>query len=227
MNFDFSDDQNMLRDEVRKFLVKESPVTVARRVIDEGATHAEAAWQGLGSLGVTTLMLPESCGGIGLGAMELCVVAEEVGRQLGALPLASTLYLATQAVLLGASEAQQQRWLPRVAEGAVATLAAPLDDVTVTTDGTDLTPLPVFDGQTLTGSAPLVLDGGCAAFAVVLASNTSGQPCLVLADLSAGVSRRPLKTLDPAKPFAALTFLATPAEALDAVAPAEAEKLAA
>lgn len=221
MNFDFSDDQNMLRDEVRKFLVKESPVAVARRVVDEGATHAEAAWQGLGSLGVTTLMLPESCGGIGLGAMELCVVAEEVGRQLGALPLASTLYLATQAVLLGASEAQQQRWLPRVAEGAVGTLAAPLDDANDSAEVSGdrhTVMLPVFDGHTLTGSAPLVPDGGCAAFAVVLARNTAGQPCLVLAELTEGVSRQPLKTLDPAKPFAALEFVATPAEALDGVA---------
>lgn len=212
MNFDFSDDQNVLRDEVRKFLLKESPVAAARRVIDEGASHAEAAWQGLGSLGVTTLMLPEPCGGIGLGALELCVVAEEVGRQLGALPLASTLYLATQAVLLGASVAQQQRWLPRVAEGTIATLAAPLDDKI------DLAALPAFDGQGLSGSVQLVLDGGCAAFAVVLARDAAGQPVLVLADLAATVSRQSLKTIDPAKPFAALTFAATPAEVLDAVA---------
>jgi alkylation response protein AidB-like acyl-CoA dehydrogenase len=212
MNFDFSDDQNVLRDEVRKFLVKESPVAAARRVIDEGASHAEAAWRGLGSLGVTTLMLPENCGGIGLGALELCVVAEEVGRQLGALPLASTLYLAAQAVLLGASGAQQQRWLPRVAEGTIATLAAPLDD------SIDLAALPAFDGQSLSGSAPLVLDGSCAAFAVVLARDATGQPCLVLAELAATVRRRALKTLDPAKPFAALDFAATPAEALEAVA---------
>jgi alkylation response protein AidB-like acyl-CoA dehydrogenase len=161
---------------------------------------------------VTTLMLPEPCGGIGLGALELCVVAEEVGRQLGALPLASTLYLAAQAVLLGASGAQQQRWLPRVAEGTIATLAAPLDD------SIDLAALPAFDGQSLSGSAPLVLDGSCAAFAVVLARDASGQPCLVLAELTATVRRRALKTLDPAKPFAALDFAATPAEALEAVA---------
>ena len=100
MNFDFSDDQNILRDGVRKFLTQESPVSAARHAIDTGGTHAEAAWQGLAGLGVTALMLPEECGGIGLGALELCVVAEEVGRQLGALPLASTLYLAGQALLL-------------------------------------------------------------------------------------------------------------------------------
>ena len=210
MNFDFSDDQNVLRGEVRKFLVKESPVSAARRVIDDGGTHAEAAWQGLASLGVTALMLPEDCGGIGLGALELCVVAEEVGRQLGALPLASTLYLAGQALLLGASDAQQQRWLPRIAQGEVATLAAPLDVELAHAV------LPRFDGKGLHGVAPLVMDGGCAAFAVILAQDSDGQPVLVVADLQAKVTRRTLATLDPAKPFAALTFDATPAEALDA-----------
>jgi acyl-CoA dehydrogenase len=170
MNFDFSDDQNVLRNEVRKFLVKESPVSVTRTVIDEGHTHAESVWKGLGELGVTTLMLPESCGGIGLGAMELCVVAEEVGRQLGALPLASTLYLATQTVLLGASEAQQLKWLPRIAAGAKATLAAPLDE------HCNVSQLPQFDGRQLTGTAGLVMDGGCADFAVVLAQERKAMP---------------------------------------------------
>ena len=210
MNFDFSDDQNVLRGEVRRFLVKESPVSAARRVIDTGGTHAEAAWQGLAGLGVTALMLPEASGGIGLGALELCVVAEEVGRQLGALPLASTLYLAGQALLLGASAAQQQRWLPRIARGDIATLAAPLDGELARIT------LPRFDGRALHGVAPLVMDGGCAALAVVLAQGTGGQPVFVVVELAQRVSRRALATLDPAKPFAELTFDATPAEALDA-----------
>lgn len=212
MNFDFSDDQNVLRDEVRKFLAKESPVSAARELIDSGGTHAEAAWQGLAGLGVTALMLPESCGGIGLGALELCVVAEEVGRQLGALPLASTLYLAGQTLLLGASAAQQKRWLPRIASGEVATLAAPLDGEIAHAA------LPRFDGEGLHGVAPLVMDGGCAAFAVVLAQCRDGRPVLVVANLGDKVARRTLATLDPAKPFAELTFDATPAEALDACA---------
>ena len=63
MNFDFSDDQNVLRNEVRKFLAKECPVAVTRTVIETGQTHSESVWQGFGELGVTTLMLPETCGG--------------------------------------------------------------------------------------------------------------------------------------------------------------------
>ena len=153
MNFDFSDEQHMLRDEVRRFLVKESPLKVAREVLERGLTHSEPVWRGLAGLGATALMLPEDCGGAGLGAMELCVVAEEIGRQLSPVPLASTLYLAAQAVLLGGTAAQQQRWLSPVAEGAIGAFAAPLDGVV------DVTVLPCFDGQCLTGTVPLVADG--------------------------------------------------------------------
>ena len=215
MNFDFSDDQNLLRDELRKFLRKESPLAAARRCIEERSSHAAAVWQGLAGLGATALMLPDDCGGIGLGALELCVVAEEVGRQLAPVPLASTCYLATQVLLLGATPAQQQCWLPRVAKGEAAALAAPLDEVHALPGG-----LPLFDGKALTGSAPLVADGEAASWAVVLAQGADGKPLWVVLDLAAPVQRRRLDTLDPSKPYAALQFNGTAAEALGGAADA-------
>lgn len=211
MNFDFSDEQNLLRDEVHKYLVKESPLAVAREVMEAGGTHSARVWQGLVDLGATSLMLPVDCGGSGLGALELCVVAEQVGRQLGAVPLASTLYLAVQVLLLGASAAQQQRWLPPVAGGAIGAFAAPLDAVLAGVV------LPRFADGRLSGPVDLVSDGAAAQWAVVLAADESGRPVWVVSDLSAGLSRRPLATLDPSKPFAAWKFEATPGEALDSV----------
>nr|WP_295130302.1 acyl-CoA dehydrogenase [uncultured Roseateles sp.] len=215
MNFEFSADQDALREQLRKYLSKESPLGLSRQLMDgeAGAVEcADAVWRGLADLGATALMLPEDCGGIGLGAMDLCVVAEEIGRQLSPVPLASTLYLATQAVLLGGSAAQQQRWLPAVAAGAAGTLAAPLDGVI------DAATLPRFGGQTLSGSVALVADGLAAQWAVVLAADAAIQPCWVLVRLDASLSRRSLATLDAAKPFAELRFESTPAELLDGVA---------
>lgn len=208
MNFDFSDDQAVLRTEVRKFLVKESPLAAARHGIERGVTHSVPVWRGLTELGVTALMLPASCGGYGLGALDLCVVAEEVGRQLTPAPLSSSMYLALQALLIGSGEAQQQRWLPRLATGDIATLAAPLD-------GQCEGKLPRFEGGKLQGVAPLVPDGEAASFAVVLAQGEATRPVMVVADLSTGVERRRLETLDPSRPFAQLCFNGTPAEALD------------
>jgi alkylation response protein AidB-like acyl-CoA dehydrogenase len=210
MNFDFSDEQQMLRDEVRKFLVKESPLKAAREVLEQGGTHSERVWAGLAGLGATALMLPEDCGGAGLGALELCVVAEEIGRQLSPVPLASTLYLAVQAVLLGGSAAQRRRWLAPVAEGAIGAFAAPLDGAI------DVSALPRFDGARLTGAVPLVADGACAQWAVLLAADAGGRPVWVVSALGAGLTRQHLATLDPSKPLAAWQFDATPAEALEA-----------
>jgi alkylation response protein AidB-like acyl-CoA dehydrogenase len=211
MNFDFSDDQKALREELRRMLQRESPPARAREAIDQGLSHQAGLWRHLVDVGATTMMLPESAGGAGLGAMELCVAAEELGRQLAAVPYGSTMYLATQALLLGGSPAQQGDWLPRVAAGEVATLAG-LDDA----------PGPRFDGTRLHGAAALVPDGLCAAWAVVRAQRADGAVAWVLAALDASVERRPLPSRDLSRPWAALDFDGTPAQPLGAVDDAQA-----
>ncbi len=210
MNFDFSEDQHALREQVRKFMVGQSPVSAARQVMDQGLSHAQAVWDGLQTIGATALMLPEDCGGAGLDALELCVVAEEAGRQLAAVPLASTLYCVTQSLLLGASPTMQKTWLSRIAQGEIACMGAPLDPQSRSLS------LPRFDGHSLTGTLPLVADGGSAAFAVVLACAHDGTPVWVVADLGPQVARSALHTLDPSKPYCRLDFAQAPAYALDA-----------
>jgi alkylation response protein AidB-like acyl-CoA dehydrogenase len=210
MNFDFSEDQHALREQVRKFMLGQSPVSAARQVIDQGLSHAKAVWDGLQTIGATALMLPEDCGGAGLDALELCVVAEEAGRQLAAVPLASTLYCVTQSLLLGASPVMQKTWLSRIAQGEIACMGAPLDPQSRSPS------LPRFDGHSLTGTLPLVADGGSAEFAVVLACAHDGTPVWVVADLGPQVQRSALHTLDPSKPYCRLEFAQAPAQALDA-----------
>ena len=215
MNFDFSEDQHLLRDTVRKFLQKEAPLTVARTVLEQQLTHSQHVWQGLCDMGISALMLPESCGGFGLGALDLCVVAEEIGRQLTPVPLSSTLYLAAQALLLGSSEAQQQLWLSRIGAGGIATLAAPIDG--------NRQALPIFTEGRLQGCAAVVPDALAAEFAIVLATSAADdQPVWVVTDLDTQVTRSALETIDGARPFGRLEFNAAPAEALDAVTDAQA-----
>ena len=211
MNFDFSDDQNTLRTEIRKFLTKESPLTQARALLEGEGRYAQGVWSGMAQLGVTSLMLPEDCGGIGLGAMEMCVVAEEVGRQLSPVPLASTMYLAVQAFLLSTQEQslQRQKWLQPVSGGSIGCLVAPTDGQKPLAD------LPVFDGKTLKGECLLVADGMAAQWGVALARNAAGADVLVAFQFDTSVQRKALKTLDPSKPYASLSFGGTAAELLD------------
>ena len=79
MNFDFSDDQKLLKEQVRKFLADKCPTKTVRRVLDGNETHADEVWKGLIELGVTATAIPEEYGGLGLSPLELCVVAEEIG----------------------------------------------------------------------------------------------------------------------------------------------------
>ena len=124
MNFDFSDEQKQLRDEARKFLAEKCPPKAVRAVLDGKAPYDSELWKGLAEMGFLGVAIPEEFGGAGAGHLELCVIAEEMGRALAPVPFSSTVYLAAEAILLAGSDAQKQKWLPAIASGeAIGTLA--------------------------------------------------------------------------------------------------------
>ena len=97
MNFDFSDDQKQLRDEARKFLAEKCPPKAVRAVLDGKAPYDKELWKGLAEMGFLGVAIPEEFGGAGAGHLELCVIAEEMGRALAPVPFSSTVYLAAEA----------------------------------------------------------------------------------------------------------------------------------
>ena len=217
MNFDFSDDQKLLKEQVRKFLADKCPTKVVRRVLDGAETHAAEVWKGLVDLGIPATNIPEAYGGLGLTPLELCVVAEEIGRSAAPVPFDSSVVLATEAIKLAGSEAQKKKWLAALASGeAIGTLA--------TAEGAQ-PPKPrsirtTFGNGRLNGTKVPVVDGEAATFAVVLA-NTGGTGdralSLVLVDLKQkGVGAKRVETIDPARKHAALTFTDATAELLGA-----------
>ncbi len=112
MNFDFSDEQKQLRDEARKFLAEKCPPKAVRAVLDGKEPYDRELWKGLADMGFLGVAIPEEFGGAGAGHLELCVIAEEMGRALAPVPFSSTVYLAAEAILLAGSDAQKQKWLP-------------------------------------------------------------------------------------------------------------------
>ncbi|AMO36911.1 acyl-CoA dehydrogenase family protein [Thauera humireducens] len=207
MNFDFSDDQRLLQDAVRTMLADTSTSQAVREVLEGRASHSEAVWRNLIEMGAAAAAIPEQYGGAGLGYLELCLVAEEAGRHLVAVPLSSSFYLAAEAILRAGSEAQKQHWLPKIAGGELVATAA------LGSRERYRAPAPLaFEGATLTGTSPALVDGGIAGLAVLRVADE-----LVLVDLAgAGVSRTPVPTLDPTRPLTALHFDHTPAERLPA-----------
>src|ERR1700741_2293918 len=124
MNFDFSDEQKQLRDEARKFLSEKCPPKAVRAVLDGKAAYDRELWQGFAPMGFLGVAIPEAYGGAGAGQLELCVIAEEMGRALAPVPFSSTVYLAAEGLMLAGSDAQKKKWLPKIASGeAIGTLA--------------------------------------------------------------------------------------------------------
>ena len=120
MNFDYSDDQKFLKEEARKFLAARCSTAAVRKVLDDEAVSFDAAlWKGVAEQGWLGAAIPEEHGGLGLGHVELCVIAEELGRAVAPIPFASTVYFLAEAVMVAGSAEQKADLLPKIAAGEI------------------------------------------------------------------------------------------------------------
>ena len=217
MNFDFSDDQKLLKEQTGRFLGERCGPDVVREVLEGRTAFAEPVWRGLAEMGLIGTGIPEQHGGAGAGYLELCLVAQEVGAALAPVPFGSTVYLVAEALQRWGSEAQQARWLPGIASGDVKGALA------VTEGNRETTPetlaVAYRDGR-LNGHKSVVPDGGIADLLLVLATGPSGAG-LYLVDVAAAeppsaLGRETLATIDPTRNTASIRFESTPAEPLGA-----------
>jgi len=218
MNFDFSDEQKQLRDEARKFLAEKCPPKAVRAVLDGKAPYDRDLWKGLAGMGFLGVAIPEAYGGAGAGHLELCVIAEEIGRALAPVPFSSTVYLAAEAILIAGSEAQKQKWLPLIASGeAIGTLALFEGKGNPSPQAIKL----AASGNNLDGVKKPVADGAIADFVIVAARMAStgrdSDIALFVVDMKAGgVEAKALTNVDPSRGQAELTFKDCRAEPLGA-----------
>lgn len=211
MNFDLSDDAKTLREAARKLLAAEAGPAAARRVMEDGATHDPALWARIVEQGWPAAAVPERHGGLGLGADEVCVLAEEMGRSLAAAPLVSTL-AAIEAVKLAGTEAQQAHWLPKLASGEAIGCIAWAEGAN---SPAQMPATTRADGR-LEGTKAPVIDGLVATVAIVTVATPDG-PAMALAPLD-GVARERIDTLDLVRPSARIRFEGAAAEPLGTAA---------
>jgi alkylation response protein AidB-like acyl-CoA dehydrogenase len=160
-------------------------------------------------LGWPALIVPESCGGLGLGWIELAVLLEAMGEALLCAPFFSSVCLAGNAILAGATEKQQRELLPGIAAGEqLATLVAPGPalqgiDTTYRRDGEEFV---------VSGDARFVIDGHCADLLVVAARREGGEELSLFAvpASASGVERRALPTLDQTRRLAEIALRDVP-----------------
>lgn len=197
MNFDFSDEQQELRRQAQRLLG--TGPRAARAQLESDAPFDKALWRQAVEMGWTAAAIAEEQGGLGLGTLELCVLAEECGRVLAPVPFAASVLQATEALRLaqsGGADEVAGEWLPRLATGeVVATLALVEAGGRLWTD----TPAARVVGGRLSGTKEPVAHAAGADIAIVSArADDDGEGfSLWLVDLrGGGVQRETLKSLD-------------------------------
>jgi alkylation response protein AidB-like acyl-CoA dehydrogenase len=213
VNFAFSEEQDQLREAVRKFLEAKSPESEVRRLMETTEGYDPAVWQQMANeLGLQSLHIPEAYGGQGFTFVELGIVLEEQGRALLCAPYFSTVVLAANAILNAGSDDEKAALLPGIASGeTIATLAFTEPNGKWSADGITMEARKDGDGYVLDGTKMFVLDGHTADLIVVVArtAGTSGEDGIsffTVAGDAAGLTRTALATMDQTRKQARLEF---------------------
>jgi alkylation response protein AidB-like acyl-CoA dehydrogenase len=117
MDFDFSDEQYMLRDSVRDFLQNDCTPAEIRRIWEDETGRSPERWKKLGEMGVLGLTTPEALGGAGMDEVDLVLLLEEAGRNLLPEPLLEHTAVAAPLLARAGTDTQKSEWLPRAATG--------------------------------------------------------------------------------------------------------------
>ena len=212
MNIGFSEELGQLRDVARRMLADAATIASVRRLIADGGGIDRDLWRSVAELGWLAATIPEEYDGLGLGGLAACVLAEELGRALAPIPFASSVCLATEALILFGSDEQKRRYLPRLASGEIIGTFAAIEG-----NGRFFEPpsRTRVDAGRLIGHKSMVPDGGIADFAIVSVQGAPDEPSLFVVDIDAGgVSRAKVATIDPAGHCTSMDFAHAAAEPL-------------
>ncbi|HEX7034487.1 MAG TPA: acyl-CoA dehydrogenase family protein, partial [Pseudomonadales bacterium] len=211
VQFVLTEEQGLLRDQVRDLLQKQATPESLRTLITNGEPWNPNLWREMAGLGLLGAAIPESYGGVGLGAMELAVICEELGRAVAPVPFFSSVCMAAEALALAGSDAQKARWLPGIASGeTVATFAWAEGN-----GGPGAPCAATIAGGRLRGRKWPVPDAGIADLCVVLARSDQGPALAVLELNQRGVTRTPLDGFDQLRHHADVAFDGARCEVLD------------
>jgi acyl-CoA dehydrogenase len=199
VNFDFSDEQKMLRDQARRFLAETASFAKVRKFIESNDEYDGSLWRQAAGLGWTATAISEGDGGLGLGPMELCVLAEELGRVVAPIPFFTTVCICAE--LLKSLNVGHDV-LKRIASGqSVVALACH----EAGRDGYLGAALAAYSGGAVSGVKTHVADLCGSDEILVTARSDAGEAVLLLISADApGVSRIKLEGFDPLRPYGML-----------------------
>jgi alkylation response protein AidB-like acyl-CoA dehydrogenase len=170
-----TDDQKMLQETAASFLSEEGAISKQLRHWREigckdGFGHG--LWKQFAELGLTGICIPESQGGLGLGATETALMLEEIGRNLTPSPFLTTAVVGARAIE-GTSHAD--RWYPGILSGDAVLALAVDEGPRHAPEQTALEAKRQGNGFVLNGAKQFVVQGGSADM-IVTAARTTGSP---------------------------------------------------
>jgi alkylation response protein AidB-like acyl-CoA dehydrogenase len=215
VDFEFSAEQEQLRESVRRFLEEAAPIPWVREQLDDERGTTDAVWKELAELGLPGLLVPEQWGGAGLGMLEMGVVLEELGRALHPGPFLASAVGATKAILGAGSADDCAALLPALADGSlVATLAVHEPGSGYAWARPASGAAQSSDGWRLTGRKASVLDGARANRLIVSACSGSELGLFVVERDGPGIETTARSSVDGTRKQADVELREAPAQRL-------------
>ena len=203
MNFDFSEEQSMLRDSVARFVQDDYDFDTRRAIAESDEGMSRQNWQTFAELGWLSVPFAEEHGGFGGDAVDVMVMMEELGKGLVVEPYLATVLMFGGLLQKAGSEAQQHDYIPRIIDGSLLGAFAYVERQSrFELADVKTTPAQSADGFTLNGEKVVVSNGANADYAVVSARTSGDQNdengiSLFLVALDAeGVSRTTYRMMD-------------------------------
>ena len=203
MRFDYTEEQRLLDESVRRFVARDYSFEARKRILASADGASAEAWRAFADMGLLALPLPAEHGGFGGTATDLAPVMEAFGEALVVEPFVATVGLGAQLVARAGNPAQQEAVLPRVAEGSMKLAFAYTEE----RSRYDLARVALRaqrsgKGWVLEGEKRVVV-GAPLADRIVVSARTSGAEAdargvslFLLDPATAGIAQTPCRTLD-------------------------------
>ena len=206
MDFDLSKPQKLLKETAREFLARECKPERVRELMETETAHDDKLWQSIADQGWTGLIIPEEHGGLGLGLVEMAVVAEEMGR--ACLPGAFLSTLTASALIERAGSAEQRaKYLELIAAGELkATVAFLEEGANWDADAVKLEATREGGNFSVTGKKLFVPDAGVADLLICVARDGDSLSLLPVAREAEGVHVKPMPSMDGTRKVYEVSF---------------------
>lgn len=196
MDFNYTEEQDMLRTMARDFLTDKCPKTLVKELEEDEKGYSPELWKEMVELGWTGLIIPEAYGGSEMTFLDLAVLVEEIGRAAMPGPYFSTVVLGGIPVMNYATEEQKQEYLPKIAGGeAVFTFAITEESGGYDADSINATAKENGGSYTISGTKMFVPDANVADYILCAARTGNDITVFIVEAKSDGITINPLKTL--------------------------------